>query len=173
MWVEKTPSHINFLDDIFRLRKNSRVVVMMRDPRDVACSYRSRGFTFEVGLQKWIKAYSSMSKWKGDKRVYMLKLEDLVSNANMHLNRLMVFLELPNVNLLDYYEKKVDWYAGKTVESKPEDGLGENHEVLRNWQINQPLFSSTKRYDKEMDDSDWEIYRKYELKIRPILSNPY
>lgn len=41
--VEKTPRHINYLDLIFRLDPAARVVLVVRDGRDVAASLKDRG----------------------------------------------------------------------------------------------------------------------------------
>jgi len=41
-WGEKTPSHILFLPEIYKLFPNAKVLVMLRDPRDVLLSYDER-----------------------------------------------------------------------------------------------------------------------------------
>jgi hypothetical protein len=36
-WVEKTPKHIRRIDDLFDFTPEARILVMLRDGRDVAC----------------------------------------------------------------------------------------------------------------------------------------
>lgn len=41
-WVEKTPIHVRYLDKLFLLRPRAHVVMMVRDGRDVAASFKGR-----------------------------------------------------------------------------------------------------------------------------------
>src|SRR5690606_32716704 len=75
--VEKTPVHIHKIDKIFTLFKNAKIILMMRDGRDVACSIRERTGNFEKGIERWIVDNSVGFNYWNDPRVKVIKLEDL------------------------------------------------------------------------------------------------
>jgi hypothetical protein len=118
-WLEKTPSHIESIPQLLSLCPNARIIIMIRDGRDVACSIRDRTGTHP--------------------QVYRLKYEDLVENPREAITGVLQFLgENFEEQVLHHHEKPKHYYA-QTLE-KPENAFGENHVQYRNWQMNQPLF---------------------------------
>jgi hypothetical protein len=59
-WVEKTPIHVRYLHKLFHLRPRARVVLMVRDGRDVASSFKGRRrpenalAALKSGAQRWV-----------------------------------------------------------------------------------------------------------------------
>ena len=168
LWAEKTPKHIKCIKKILSINPKSKIIAITRDPRDVACSMKNRGYTFQDGLKRWIEDNTCLLEEKSNKKIYIIKLEDLIKNPEENIKKLLCFLELPDQNLLSYYLNKQDWYSKKVIETKPENSLKENHKIFRNWQINQPLFKDTKRYDKEMTVNDKKIFKEHFLEILPL-----
>jgi len=166
--VEKTPSHVMCIKKIFEVRPKSKIIVCVRDPRDVACSYRERGFIFKDGIERWIMSYKEVEKYFGDKRFIFIRLEDLLKNSKSVTNKLQKFLGLDQEYLLNYYLHPENWYSNIVIKNKPINGVGNNHEKLRNWQINQPLFKTAKRFDLEMKADDYKDVEKYKGMLLPL-----
>ncbi len=59
--VEKTPRHINHLDRIFRLDTKARVVLVVRDGRDVAASLKQRGSPWADCMGRWVRPHASLA----------------------------------------------------------------------------------------------------------------
>lgn len=148
--VEKTPRHILSVDNIWKLRPKSKIIICVRDPRDMACSYKERGFSFFDGLKRWRDSYMSIKSYLDNDLVHVVKLEDLIDSPDIVVSEILEFLGLKKQSLLNYYKKPQSWYTNCVVKDKPKGGLGEDHEKLRNWQINQPLFKSSQRYKTDM-----------------------
>lgn len=121
-WGDKNnfyTGHIALLDTMF---PQARFVHIVRDGRNVACSYRRLNnrdmdspyaprLPYAVAdiAQEWLKnlekvraAFSAMSRT----RVYELRLEDLVEEPEKQLERLCAFLGEPfDPGMLDYHRK--------------------------------------------------------------------
>lgn len=171
MWVEKTPMHVLHIDKILKFRPDAKIIGMTRDPRDAACSIRAAGYiyekNFEESVLRWINDNTQLLKHR--KKVHIVKLEDLVANPQKYIKGILEFLQLPYANLLNYHLHQKSWYSCKIIKHKPgaESGI-KNHRMLRNWQINQPIFKTTQRYHQDMTDEDKKIFNKYFRKIEPL-----
>ena len=86
-WVEKTPKHIDYLDKIFEIAPKAKIIAMLRDGRDVACSIKNRTGNLEDGINRWLETCSILSDFLNDSRVCVVKLEDLVANPEEKLCR--------------------------------------------------------------------------------------
>ena len=125
-WVEKTPDQIRHLDKIFSTFPNAKVIVMMRDGRDVALSLKNRGGNIEDHMQRWIQDNNHWLKYENDKRVIPVKLEDFVENSKGELEDICKKIGVNYYdNLLEYHNKK---FTYSNVEAKKTDGKGENHQ---------------------------------------------
>lgn len=165
MWVEKTPKHVYYIDLMFAILPKAKIIGITRDPRDVACSIKDRGFTFEAGILRWIKDNTALLRQQKE-NVFIVKLEDIIKHPKKSIKRILNFLELPYENLLNYHLHPVDWYTQKVTLEKPADGIGvQNHRMLRNWQINQPIFKTTQRYKSDMTKEDKKIFATYAKEI--------
>lgn len=152
--IEKTPYHILELEKIFYLFPNCKVLIMIRDGRDVACSIKQRYGDIIRGTQRWVESMNILEAYEEDPRVKSVKLEELVADPELVLQDVCVFLEEQyDPNALCFYKTDKYYYSGAI--EKPSSCLdGPDHRQLRNWQINQPLFKSTMRWKNEMDDSE-------------------
>lgn len=145
-WVEKTPKHIHKIHKINEIISNASIIAMVRHPNDVACSLRARGYTYKQGLERWIRDNNALVDELKNNNIYIQKLEDLISDPNICARKILNFLNLPYQDLTKYYLEKKDWYANKIINEMPCDCKGNNHEIFRNWQINQPIFKNNHRY---------------------------
>ncbi|MFN2297657.1 MAG: sulfotransferase family protein, partial [Anaerolineales bacterium] len=53
-WVEKTPKHIYHVENILGWCPDAQILVVIRDGRDVAYSFRSRTGDLQEGIQLWV-----------------------------------------------------------------------------------------------------------------------
>lgn len=158
--IEKTPGHIHRLEAIRRHVPNARLVIMVRDGRDVTASLARRYHgNFERGLARWVADTGIAVAEQGRPDVFVLRYEDLVGGPEAMLRRLCSFLGLPYLDgLLHYHTEAHLWFDQRTVEPGTGIGLSEHHR-LRNWQVNQPLFDGRGRWRTELPP---EFVRRFE-----------
>lgn len=96
IWGDKTPLNTNFIRYIYPEFPKAKYIFLVRDPRDVALSYKKYlGFNFfTFGIWKWqdsVKAYNFLKK-RGD--VLLVKYEDLVADPDQEVKRIITHLDL-------------------------------------------------------------------------------
>ncbi len=159
-FIEKTPRHIYQIPMIFRLFPNAKIILMLRDGRDVACSIRNRYHDFEQGVYRWIQDNEVARQYWNHPNVLLQRLEDLQAVPEVSLQKILHFLnESFEEQLLNYHVVPRNFYAEKTEYT--EGSQGENdHLVRRNWQINQPLQKDTSRWKTEMSDAEKKFFKQ-------------
>ena len=145
-FIEKTPRHIRCVSKIMSICPRARVIIMIRDARDVVNSLIKRGIPFEEALNRWIDDNESIPLTKSD-RVYLQKLEDFVENPEKNLRNICSFLCISYTkNLLQYHLSPRKYYSSNIHQKVSPD----DHLSYRNWQINQKLFSSVTYWQSEL-----------------------
>ena len=175
-FLEKTPKHLYFIDDILSFYPKAKILISIRNGFDVINSFLKREKNFVIAYQRYITDGFEILKWKKKnlENIKIVKYEDLIENTIQHLKNICEFIEEPyQQNLLEYYKKPKLWYDKEI--KKPND-ISDNPK-LRNWQINQPLFDGRNRWKKELafyhvnfliNDKDFIFIMKnldYDLKI--------
>jgi Sulfotransferase family len=146
-WVEKTPAHIHSIEDLFKLCPDARIIIIIRDGRDVACSIQDRTGSLEIGVQRWIKDNKIGQAFWPHPQVYRFKYEDLIEDFEKTMTAILHFMgEKFEERLIEYDKKPKLYYAGEI--KRPPNVLGENHGLYRNWQINQPLFDGRGKWKR-------------------------
>lgn len=147
-WIEKTPRHILYIGKILEWLPGAKIILILRDGRDVARSFQKRKGGLEYGIRRWCEENLAGRRYWGHPGVHVMKYEDLIGEFKTTMTRVLSFLgEEYHPAMEKYYRRKRRWYSNKIT--KPETPFGENHAQHRNWQINQPLFDGRKTY-KEM-----------------------
>ena len=54
-WVEKTPKHVHYIDNIYDVFPKSKIIIITRDGRNVACILKERKGSFVLGMKRWIR----------------------------------------------------------------------------------------------------------------------
>jgi len=156
-WVEKTPKHVRRIQTLLRYRPSGRVIVMLRDGRDVACSIRDRTGDFENAVERWVNDNRRAEEHLTDRRVKRIKYEDLVQNFEQTARFVCDFISEKYDKSMKYFHKRdmyyYDWRIAKP--SGPED-----HERLRNWQVNQPLYDGSGRWKNDMSEAEKIKFKK-------------
>lgn len=159
-WVEKTPRHVHHIGKLLEVFPTAKIIILLRDGRDVACSIKKRYGDFEQGITRWIVDNEAALPYWSHERTYVLKLENLQAQSTKTLQNLMAFLDLPfEENLLTFHKEKRFFYDEKISYSEGDKGE-EEHSQRRNWQINQPLQKSTSRWKQEMTGTEKEAFKK-------------
>lgn len=171
-WVEKTPSHVRSIDFLLHRFPTARVVVMVRDGRDVACSLRSRTGDLETGVQRWVADNRAADAFIADDRVHRLRYEDLVTEPEDTLRTVAEFLEVPfDAALLEHDKSSFRFYgrfegaarAALRIDAQqapPPTVRGSDHRLYRSWQARQPVYDGRNRWHAELDEADRRLVRR-------------
>jgi len=97
---EKTNEHLSRLQRIHRLFPNAKVILMVRDGRDVALSLRRLPWTSRdlyVNFALWLYCYrlQKNAQRRGDLPLLCVRYEDVVKDPEKELRAILAFLGLP------------------------------------------------------------------------------
>jgi hypothetical protein len=149
-FVEKTPRHIYKLDLMRSLVPESRMILTVRDGRDVAASFIKRFGSAEVGVERWLTESALVRDALQGKDTTLIRYEDLLARPASELERLSKFAGIPfSASMLAYHEHPRLWFGVEEMH-KGTGAAGEQHRLLRNWQINQPLFDARGIWRREL-----------------------
>lgn len=159
-FVEKTPSHINVLTEIRQQIPGAKFIAMVRDGRDVAASFIKRTGDPDIGLNLWLKDNQVVIAESKSDDVIVQRYEDLITDPEGSLIRLCHFLGIPfSQNMLNYYTVERLWFG--VEDNKETSGRnGPDHNQLRSWQINQPLFDGRGKWQGVLSD---RYLQKFEI----------
>ncbi|WP_157900446.1 MULTISPECIES: sulfotransferase [unclassified Mesorhizobium] len=132
IWVEKSPGHVNYTEEIRRTMPGARFIISTRDGRDVVASLNKRYDDPEKSFARWVRdtAASKSCIERGDSLVW--RYEDFISNPPDSLRSVCDFIGVTfRPEMLDYHEKPVIWGRQRSVRTE---------HSLRRWsQVNQPI----------------------------------
>ncbi len=152
--VEKTPRHVHRLDMVERLAPRARVVIPVRDGRDVVASIVKRGMTTEEAIERWVEDNSIVLERRDRPNVVVYRHEDLIVDTAATLQRVCEGAGIPfREEMLSYHERERLWFGVERV--SPADPA-EGHEEHRNWQVNQPIFDNRGRWKAELGSEQVE-----------------
>lgn len=157
-WVEKTPEHISKINKILGYYPNGKVLLLIRDGRDVAWSIKKRIGDFSEGINWWIRWNDSGKPYWDNSNVLVIKYENLVGETESTLKSIFSFLnESFDERVLDYNKKERSWFYkdGKPEKNEPSR---DNQGAFRNWQINQPIFDGRGRWIKNLSAEEIEYF---------------
>ena len=101
-WVDKTPANVKCVERIFATLPDAKFVHLIRDGRDVCCSVAQWWRQFHPGkplgvaeaAEVWARWVRLGRAWRAHPRCCEVRYEDLVSDPEPTLRRLLAFLEL-------------------------------------------------------------------------------
>lgn len=164
--LEKTPSHVCYLRAILNTVPNSRVLMMIRDGREVIASLAHR-FSTEYHAAKGNKSdiqhidasfvRRAIARWVNDnraglastvldKRVMLVRYEDLVTRGRQTiLEKVLPFLSLDLTanpeNLLDTMLLNERSESARSVEGAVQEDPTLGHILKRKYQVSKPLYT--------------------------------
>lgn len=146
-WVEKTPSHIHAIAELIEICPACKILIIVRDGRDVACSIQDRTGDLAEGIRRWVDDNKAGQKFWKHLNVRVLKYESLIEEFESTLTSTLSFVGETFEEQMRHYHKTPQFFYSNKIE-KPTDAFGENHAKYRNWQINQPLFDGRGKWKR-------------------------
>jgi hypothetical protein len=158
-WVEKTPRHILRLKEILQNFPEGKVLLMLRDGRDVACSIQDRCGSLEVGIDRWVRDNQAGRSFWDHPNVHLVRYEKLVADFENTLRTIFNFIGEEFEDSVRHYHETPKSYFAADIE-RPSNAFGENHERYRNWQMNQPLFDGRGKWHRLTEEEKRLIKEK-------------
>lgn len=167
-WLDKVPNHIFHLDKIKRILPDVKIIMTMRDGRDVAASYKKRE-NLNEGIQRWVKA-ANIYLERNDENIYKTKYEHLINQPINTIKNILNFLEEEyEERIWNYCSNEKYWYSDKI--ERPENIYGnKNHSQLRNWQINQPLYNAIGIWKNDLTTKELDEVLNKERELLELLN---
>jgi len=91
---EKTPIHMDCIDDIKSIYPDARFILMIRDPRDIFNSLLKVKWRFVFPYRERIEQYKKLLSISRLENVYSVKYEDLITNPKKELIGICDFLTI-------------------------------------------------------------------------------
>ncbi len=169
--VEKSARHVTRLAMIRRLVPSARFILLVRDGRDVVASLGRRTGDFGKGLERWVKETALVLAEHHSGDTLIVRYEDFVVDPAREIRRICEFIGVSFSNeLLDYHKEPRLWFGLREI--KRTSGIGTDHEHLRNWQVNQPVYDGRGRWRGELPDEILDRFRQGEA-LRLMLAFGY
>lgn len=144
--VEKTPTHILALNHLLGWWPDSRVVIMVRNPLDVAVSWRRRGVPAAEGARMWARENEAALPHLGDSRVAVFAYESFGHDL---------------VGTLEALWRHVGIAPGDPEDRSPDDVVADpkteaerEHIARRKEQMSQPLHFVSGGWREQLDTAE-------------------
>ena len=157
-WIEKTPKNIFHIKKLLEYRPNAKVILVVRDGRDVACSIGAKTGSVKTGIEKWVQANNVGQAYWDHPNVFVIKYEKIIEDFDGAITSVLNFLGESFESKCREFHKVPRFYYSKKIK-KPQNAFGNSHNNYRNWQINQPLFDGRGKW-KKMTEPEKEMVKE-------------
>jgi hypothetical protein len=149
---EKTPKHVYKIDEMYRYVKNPKIIVMVRDGRDVVASLFKRYGSFDKAISRWVCDNFAWIEHPNRENFCVVKYEDFVSDPGSTIKKICDYIGI------EYYEGVLNYPKNNICYPDIRNGLidGELHNKLREYQINQDIYDGTGRYITDLSQTQLE-----------------
>jgi hypothetical protein len=159
-WAEKTPAHVHAIDRILSFYPDARILLIIRDGRDVAVSLRKRTGDFAAGVARWVEDNKAGEAYWENPQVFKLTYEELVSCFETVMPRICAFLDEPyDASMRNFHQRRLELFRS-TATTPPSSESGDFHNQHRNWQINQQLFDGSGKWQREMNEEEKSAFKQ-------------
>lgn len=105
-WCEKTPKNVNRLDSVFEeFGENIKVILMIRDAKDVLTSSHPEAKGYYVSLERWVSDTKDTLVFENHSQVMIVPYEALVNEFDISIKKITRFLGLSNSTEMREFSK--------------------------------------------------------------------
>jgi hypothetical protein len=159
-WAEKTPAHVHAIGRILAVYPGAKILLIIRDGRDVAISLRKRTGDFAAGVARWVADNQAGEAYWKHPQVFRLTYEELVGNFDAVMPKICEFLGEPyDASMRNFHQRRLDLFRSDSSMPPPSEA-GEHHNQHRNWQINQQLFNGSGKWLDEMSAGEKVLFKQ-------------
>jgi hypothetical protein len=154
--VEKTPRHIRHLGRIRAWAPGARLVMPVRDGRDVVASLKERHGDARAGERRWVEETGIVADQLGKPDSLIYRYEDLVEDPERLVGKVCAFIGVEfRREIMDYHRTQRLWF-GETKLRGDAGRTGEaDQNARRNWQVNQPIVDRRGRWRGRITEADF------------------
>lgn len=179
-WAEKNQLLWREIPDFIKIMPNGKAIIIIRDPRSILASFKKYTYAKKpLYLQAIFNCYDLFNfikknkKLIKNKKLYILKFENVLLNPKLEINKVFKFLNLKkidniklNSNQLDAYGKK--WKNNSSFEKNKNPNKFNKKLSLHRWKTS---LNNAEILLTEMVCSDYMKYFKYKFKYSKIYKN--
>lgn len=159
-WAEKTPAHVHAINRILAIYPDAKILLIIRDGRDVAVSLRKRTGDFASGVARWVEDNRVGEAFWNHPQVFRLTYEELVGDFDAVIPKVCEFLGEPyDASMRNFHQRRLDLFHSNTSTTPPSEA-GEHHNQHRNWQINQQLFDGSGKWQEGMSAEEKALFKQ-------------
>jgi hypothetical protein len=156
-WIEKTPRHIHRIELICNTFPDSKILVMLRDGRDVAVSLRDRygppdGFV--RGVYRWTYDNEAGERHWQRRNVKCVRLEDLIVDLEETMRSVFTFVGEEFDPIVKTYNTH---YPRNGVEHPPSAVVPSSWADYRRWLAQQPLLDTRRKWVGLMSEDEKQL----------------
>lgn len=147
MILEKTPRHVWHVDYIRRKYPDSKFILTTRDGRETVASLYERTKDFQASLNRYADDSIMSLRQLGQKDTMLARYEDLIDDPGKLMQEICTWVAVDfEPEMLEYHHKPVVW----NMDNPYSFGKLEEHDHLRNKQVNSPLVKSSRRWSERL-----------------------
>lgn len=158
-WVHKKPRNVYRIDKLLEISPDAKILLIIRDGRDVACSLQDRKGDIESGIKRWVLDNRAGEKYWKYQSVHILKYEQLVEDFDGTITKVLNFLDEAYEPEIREFHKKPKLLSGASKQHLSVPAEQEQHAKFRNWQVNQPLFDGRGKW-KRMTEEEKRVVKE-------------
>ena len=154
--LEKTVRHIWHVDYIRRVVLNSKFLVTTRNGRDVIGSLYQRHQNLDAAITRYRDDSMLTLRQLACPDTMLVRYEDVIQDHEKEIKKIVEFTGYSwEDSMLDYHKKEPRKWFGVKENTKGSGAEGEQHDLLRNWQVNQPIFDGRNSWKKRIPEAEW------------------
>jgi len=144
-WLEKTPSHIHCLEKLYRFYPDSKVILLIRDGRDVAVSLNKRWGDFSRSVRRWVEDNRAGQNYWEHPKIKKILYEQLTTDYENQIKEICAFINEP------FHSVLLEFARARTIKQQDdlETDLVKPRE-FRGKQIEKGLYNARGRWVVEM-----------------------
>lgn len=149
--LEKSPAHLFRIPAIAANYPGTRFVVMVRDPRDVAASRITRGWSLDQAVEQLQSSFSAAAAHATRPDTLVVRLEDLITDFDATLEATASHVGLDvGPEMRQFHRFAPRWHG---ADARPTQGRDlDELRARRSWQVRQPLTDGRGRWRTQLSE---------------------